>query len=77
MWNMQTLDSGQTRRFIDREWERVKRLFHDTAAGPWLIELPQNLHKGKLPLWKEEEFDTLTLERFGHLSLWPLIVNTK
>jgi hypothetical protein len=77
MLNMQTLDSGQPRRLIEGEWELVKRSFRDTAAGPWLIELPQNLHKGKLPLWKEEEFDTLKLERFGHLSLWPLIVNTK
>jgi hypothetical protein len=63
---------------MDLEWEHgVKRFFDDTAAGPWLIELPQNLHKGRLSRLKKEEFNILTLERFENLSLWPLIVNTK
>lgn len=61
---MQTLDSGQIRRFMDREWEQgVKRNF-DNITGPWHVELPQNLHRGRgLSILKKPKSNILTLEK--------------
>jgi hypothetical protein len=66
---MQTLDNGQTRRFMDREWEQGAKKNFDNTSGPWHIELPQNLHRARLSVLRKPKSNILTLEKFGHPPL--------
>lgn len=41
---MAKLEQGARQRFLDREWDGIKRTF-DGGGGPWHIEIPAKARK--------------------------------
>lgn len=63
---MCNLDSDTEKRFMEKEWELSVKKNFDGTAGPWLVELPQDPHKGKRTalkaMIKKPESNILSLE---------------